>query len=73
MKDEYDFSDAEQGRFFVPIDEITRIPIRSKKGFAHNTGADFRERPARGDLAAFDAWLAVSPDVPPVTGDGLDD
>lgn len=26
MKDEYDFSDAEQGKFYVPIEEI-QIPI----------------------------------------------
>lgn len=26
MRDEYDFSNAEQGRFFVPLDEI-QIPI----------------------------------------------
>lgn len=31
--------------------------------------AYFRERRAKGDLAAFDDWLAASPDVAPVKGD----
>ena len=31
--------------------------------------AYFRERQARGDLAAFDHWLAASPDKPPLAGD----
>ena len=35
------------------------------------TEAYFRERQARGDLAAFDAWIAASPEVPPLPGDGL--
>lgn len=30
-----------------------------------------RERVARADGAAFDAWLAASPDVPPVAGGEL--
>ncbi|MBN6741367.1 hypothetical protein JKG47_12620 [Acidithiobacillus sp. MC6.1] len=39
---------------------------------ALKTEAYFQDRQARGDLAAFDDWLATSPDVPPSKGDDLD-
>lgn len=29
----------------------------------------FRDRQARGDLAAFDTWLAASPEATPLPGD----
>jgi hypothetical protein len=45
----------------------------AEKVSALKTEAYFRERQARGDLAAFDAWLAASPDVPAAAGDALDD
>lgn len=45
----------------------------AEKVSALKTEAYFHERQARGDLAAFDAWLAASPDVSPMAGDGLDD
>ncbi len=45
----------------------------AEKVSALKTEAYFRERQARGDLSAFDAWLAASADVPPVAGDALDD
>ncbi|MGB4334131.1 MAG: hypothetical protein WBJ41_04740 [Chromatiaceae bacterium] len=44
----------------------------AEKVSALKTEAYFRERQARGDLAAFDAWLAASPDAPVVVGDGLE-
>ncbi|WP_172965247.1 PIN domain-containing protein [Candidatus Thiodictyon syntrophicum] len=40
----------------------------AEKVSALKTETYFRERQARGDLAAFDAWLAASPDVPPAGG-----
>ena len=43
----------------------------AEKVSALKTAAYFRERQARGDLAAFDDWLAASPEVPPVAGDEL--
>ena len=52
-------------RFFV-----TAI---AEKVSALKTETSFRERQARGDLAAFDAWLAASPDAPPEAGDRMDD
>jgi hypothetical protein len=45
----------------------------AEKVSALKTEAYFHERQARGDLAAFDAWLAASPDVSPMAGDGFDD
>ncbi len=45
----------------------------AEKVSALKTEAYFRERQARGDLAAFDAWLAGSPDAPAAAGDALDD
>lgn len=44
----------------------------AEKVSALKTEAYFRDRQARGDLAAFDDWLATSPDVPPAKGDDLD-
>jgi hypothetical protein len=41
----------------------------AEKISALKTEAYFRERQARGDLAAFDAWLDVSPDAAPAPGD----
>lgn len=43
----------------------------AEKVSALKTEAYFRERQARGDLGAFDQWLAASPDTPPVAGDEL--
>jgi len=43
----------------------------AEKVAALKTEAYFRERQARGDLAAFDAWLDASPGVPPETLDRL--
>lgn len=43
----------------------------AEKVSALKTEAYFRERQARGDVAAFDAWLAASPDAPPMEGDEL--
>lgn len=41
----------------------------AEKISALKTEAYFRERRVKGDLAAFDDWLAASPDVGPVEGD----
>jgi len=41
----------------------------AEKVSALKTETYFRERQARGDLAAFDQWLAASPKVAPVPGD----
>jgi len=41
----------------------------AEKISALKTETYFRERQARGDLAAFDTWLAASPKAPPQTGD----
>jgi pyridoxine/pyridoxamine 5'-phosphate oxidase len=41
----------------------------AEKISALKTEAYFRERQARSDLAAFDAWLEASPDAAPVPGD----
>lgn len=43
----------------------------AEKVSALKTEAYFRERQMRGELAGFDAWLAASPDAPPVAGDEL--
>ena len=43
----------------------------AEKVSALKTEAYLRERQARGDLSAFDAWLATSPEAPPVAGDEL--
>ena len=43
----------------------------AEKVSALKTEAYFRERQARGELSGFDAWLAASPDLPPVPGDEL--
>lgn len=43
----------------------------AEKVSALKTEAYFRERQARGDLAAFDSWLATRPEAPPVAGDEL--
>ncbi|MCX6074071.1 MAG: hypothetical protein NTY39_07125 [Campylobacterales bacterium] len=34
MKEEYDFSNAEQGKFYIPLEEI-EIPIYLDKDIAH--------------------------------------
>ena len=41
----------------------------AEKVSALKTEAYFRERRERGDLAAFDDWLTVSPDAGPMAGD----
>ena len=41
----------------------------AEKISALKTEAYFRERQARGDLAAFDTWLAATPDLAPQAGD----
>lgn len=41
----------------------------AEKISALKTESYFRERLARGDLNAFDVWLAASPDAPPMPGD----
>ena len=41
----------------------------AEKVSALKTEANFRERQARGEPIAFDAWLAASPDAPPLQGD----
>lgn len=41
----------------------------AEKVSALKTEAYFRERQARGDLSAMDAWLAASPDMPPLPED----
>jgi hypothetical protein len=43
----------------------------AEKVSALKTASYFQERAARGDLSAFDLWLAASPDVPPMTGDEI--
>ncbi|SDX40533.1 MULTISPECIES: hypothetical protein [Thiocapsa] len=45
----------------------------AEKVSALKTETYFRERQARGDLAAFDVWLAASPDVPPEARDRMED
>ncbi|MBI5333804.1 MAG: hypothetical protein HZB72_04340 [Burkholderiales bacterium] len=45
----------------------------AEKVSALKTEAYFRERMARGDDAAFDAWLQASPADAPVSGDELPD
>jgi hypothetical protein len=44
----------------------------AEKVSALKTAAYFRERQARGDLGAFDDWLAASPEAPPLAGDERD-
>ncbi len=43
----------------------------AEKISALKTETYFRERQARGDLTAFDTWLAASPTAPPLDGDEL--
>lgn len=43
----------------------------AEKVSALKTESYFRERHARGDNAAFDAWLNASPALPPEAGDEL--
>lgn len=43
----------------------------AEKVSALKTEAYFRERQARGEVVAFDAWLKVTPDLEPVAGDEL--
>lgn len=61
---------AEEERVSMNQFFVTAI---AEKVSALKTEAYFRERQARGDLAAFDAWLAASPDVPPEAGDRFDE
>jgi hypothetical protein len=59
---------AEEERVSMNQFFITAI---AEKISALKTETYFRERQARGDLAAFDSWLAASPDAPPPPGDEL--
>lgn len=43
----------------------------AEKVSALKTEAYFRERQARGDLSAFDDWLAASSEAAPMEGDEL--
>ena len=43
----------------------------AEKISALKTETYFRERQARGELGAFDTWLAASPEAPPLVGDEL--
>jgi hypothetical protein len=43
----------------------------AEKVSALKTEAYFKERQARGELAAFEAWLSASPEEPPQPGDEL--
>jgi hypothetical protein len=43
----------------------------AEKISALKTESYFRERMAQGKMAAFDVWLAASPDAPPDAGDDL--
>ena len=43
----------------------------AEKVSALKTEAYFRERQTRGDLVAFDEWLALSPKAKPVPGDEM--
>ncbi|MDD2864540.1 MAG: toxin-antitoxin system HicB family antitoxin [Methylococcales bacterium] len=43
----------------------------AEKVSALKTEAYFRERQARGEVVAFDAWLKATPDLEPVAGDEL--
>lgn len=43
----------------------------AEKVSALKTEAYFHERQARGELIAFDDWLAASPDAKPMAGDEL--
>jgi hypothetical protein len=43
----------------------------AEKVSALKTASYFQERATKGSDAAFDAWLAASPDVPPVAGDEI--
>lgn len=47
------------------------ITAIAEKVSALKTQDYFRERRERGDMAAFDAWLAASPDMPPLPGDEM--
>jgi len=43
----------------------------AEKVSALKTETYFRDRRARGDLAAFDTWLAATPEETPLPGDEL--
>ena len=43
----------------------------AEKVSALKTELYFKERQSRGEPTDFDAWLAVSPDVEPISGDEL--
>jgi hypothetical protein len=59
---------AEEERVSMNQFFVTAI---AEKISALKTETYFRERQARGDLVAFDSWLAASPDAPPPPGDKL--
>ncbi|VFM98002.1 MAG: hypothetical protein BECKG1743D_GA0114223_105753 [Candidatus Kentron sp. G] len=59
---------AEEERVSMNQFFVTAI---AEKMSALKTEAYFRERQARGDLPAFDDWLAASPAVAPEAGDEM--
>ena len=54
----------------VPMNQFFVTAIAEKVS-ALKTEAYFKERQARGELSAFDAWLAASPEESPQPGDEL--
>ncbi|GHT91807.1 hypothetical protein AGMMS49545_08370 [Betaproteobacteria bacterium] len=65
---EYARSVAEEEK--VSMNQFFVMAIAEKVS-ALKTESYFRQRMARGEAAAFDTWLAVSPDTPADTGDAL--
>lgn len=66
---EYARSVAEEEKVSMNQFFVTAI---AEKVSALKTESYFRERMGRGgDGAAFDAWLAASPDAPPTPGDEI--
>ena len=61
---------AEEERVSMNQFFVTAI---AEKVSALKTEAYFKERKARGDLSAFDAWLSASPEETPMAGDELPD
>jgi len=44
----------------------------AEKVSALKTASYFKELAAKGDLSAFDDWLAATPDAPPMAGDEIE-
>lgn len=53
MKDEYDFSNAEQGKFYVPIEDI-QIPIYLDQDIAHYLSEKCKANPENLQLLVND-------------------